>query len=76
LHIYFQRACYLSLNPLKEESMEGEKSQYTLPDGSSIEVIILKIPIHITRWKFYRGNSYLKSQYTLPDGSSIEVIHI
>jgi hypothetical protein len=27
------------LNPLKEESMEGEKSQYTLPDGSSIEVI-------------------------------------
>jgi hypothetical protein len=33
-----------------------------------------KIPIHITRWKFYRGNSYLKSQYTLPDGSSIEVI--
>ncbi|CAC5421992.1 alpha-centractin [Mytilus californianus] len=33
-----QRACYLSLNPLKEESMEGEKSQYTLPDGSSIEL--------------------------------------
>lgn len=33
-----QRACYLSLNPLKEESMEGEKSQYTLPDGSFIEL--------------------------------------
>lgn len=33
-----QKACYLSLNPLKEESMEGEKSMYTLPDGSSIEL--------------------------------------
>ncbi|XP_033756370.1 alpha-centractin [Pecten maximus] len=33
-----ERACYLSINPLKEESMEAEKSQYTLPDGSSIEV--------------------------------------
>jgi len=40
----FQRACYLSLNPLKEESMESEKSQYTLPDGSSIEVIHIKNP--------------------------------
>lgn len=33
-----ERACYLSINPLKEESMEAEKSQYTLPDGSHIEV--------------------------------------
>jgi len=33
-----QRSCYLSINPLKEESMEAEKSHYTLPDGSVIEV--------------------------------------
>lgn len=33
-----QRACYLSLNPLKEETVEGEKSQYQLPDGSTIEL--------------------------------------
>lgn len=36
--IWLQRACYLSDNPLKEETVEGEKSQYTLPDGSVIEV--------------------------------------
>ena len=34
----FQKACYLSINPLKEESMETEKAQYMLPDGSTIEV--------------------------------------
>ncbi|KAL5022846.1 hypothetical protein ScPMuIL_002001 [Solemya velum] len=33
-----ERACYLSINPLKEESVETEKSQYTLPDGSTIEI--------------------------------------
>lgn len=33
-----ERACYLSDNPLKEETVEGEKSQYTLPDGSVIEI--------------------------------------
>ena len=36
--LQFQKACYLSINPLKEESMETEKAQYMLPDGSSIEV--------------------------------------
>lgn len=35
---FFQRACYLSINPQKEETMETEKSSYTLPDGSSLEV--------------------------------------
>lgn len=33
-----EKACYLSINPLKEESMETEKAQYMLPDGSSIEI--------------------------------------
>lgn len=33
-----EKACYLSINPLKEESMETEKAQYTLPDGSCIEI--------------------------------------
>ena len=43
LLLYFQKACYLSINPLKEESMETEKAQYILPDGSSIEVGIVVI---------------------------------
>ena len=38
--VLLQRACYLSINPLKEESMEAEKSQYTLPDGSTVEVCL------------------------------------
>ncbi len=34
-----ERACYLSANPLKEESIaEADKATYALPDGSSIEV--------------------------------------
>jgi len=36
-----ERACYLSINMLntqKEESMEVEKTQYTLPDGSSLKI--------------------------------------
>ncbi|XP_064602984.1 alpha-centractin [Liolophura sinensis] len=33
-----ERACYLSQNPLKEESMETEKAQYSLPDGSTLEL--------------------------------------
>lgn len=33
-----EKACYLSINPLKEESMETEKAQYMLPDGSYIEI--------------------------------------
>lgn len=33
-----ERACYLALNPQKEESMEGERVQYVLPDGSMLEV--------------------------------------
>ncbi|XP_075989574.1 actin-related protein 1 [Anticarsia gemmatalis] len=33
-----ERACYLSPNPLKEESLETERAQYTLPDGTQLEI--------------------------------------
>lgn len=33
-----QRACYLSLNLQKDETLETEKAQYILPDGSSLNV--------------------------------------
>ncbi|KAG7298508.1 Alpha-centractin [Plutella xylostella] len=33
-----ERACYLSPNPLKEEALETERAQYTLPDGQQIEI--------------------------------------
>nr|KAG5693832.1 hypothetical protein BaRGS_004440 [Batillaria attramentaria] len=33
-----ERTCYLSINPLKEESVDTEKVQYTLPDGNVVEI--------------------------------------
>lgn len=33
-----ERVCYLALNPHKEESLESERMQYVLPDGSLLEV--------------------------------------
>ena len=33
-----EKACYLASNPVKEETVELEKSQYLLPDGSTIEI--------------------------------------
>ena len=36
-----QRACYLSLNPQKDETLETEKAQYILPDGSSLNVSVI-----------------------------------
>ncbi|KAJ6653210.1 hypothetical protein lerEdw1_009996, partial [Lerista edwardsae] len=33
-----ERACYLSINPQKDEALETEKVQYTLPDGSALDV--------------------------------------
>lgn len=33
-----QRACYLSISAQKDETLETEKAQYYLPDGSTIEV--------------------------------------
>ncbi|XP_043323771.1 beta-centractin isoform X1 [Cervus canadensis] len=33
-----ERACYLSINPQKDEALETEKVQYTLPDGSTLNV--------------------------------------
>jgi centractin len=39
-----QRACYLSINPQKDETLETEKAQYYLPDGSTIEVAANPLP--------------------------------
>lgn len=36
-----EKACYLASNPQKEETVETEKYQYTLPDGSTLEVCFL-----------------------------------
>jgi len=33
-----EEVCYLALNPLKEEGMEGEKTRYMLPDGSPLDI--------------------------------------
>ncbi|KAK1166710.1 alpha-centractin [Acipenser oxyrinchus oxyrinchus] len=33
-----ERACFLSINPQKDEALDTEKVQYTLPDGSTIEI--------------------------------------
>uniref|UniRef100_A0A2A4K0Y7 Actin n=1 Tax=Heliothis virescens TaxID=7102 RepID=A0A2A4K0Y7_HELVI len=33
-----ERACYLSPNPLKEETLETERAHYTLPDGTGLEI--------------------------------------
>ncbi|XP_048208260.1 beta-centractin isoform X2 [Perognathus longimembris pacificus] len=33
-----ERACYLSINPQKDEALETEKVQYTLPDGGTLDV--------------------------------------
>ncbi|KAK6185795.1 hypothetical protein SNE40_007947 [Patella caerulea] len=33
-----EKMCYLALNPLKEESIDTDKAQYSLPDGSTILV--------------------------------------
>lgn len=34
-----ERACYLSSNPVKEDSAQAEKQTFVLPDGSVIDVI-------------------------------------
>jgi hypothetical protein len=38
-----EKACYLANNPQKEETVETEKYQYTLPDGSTLEVCFVLI---------------------------------
>lgn len=38
MFVTLQRACYLSLNPQKDETLETEKAQYVLPDGSTLNV--------------------------------------
>lgn len=39
-----EKCCYLANQPLKEETMDSEKFQFTLPDGSKLEV---KISVHL-----------------------------
>ncbi len=45
----FQRACYLSLNPQKDETLETEKAQYTLPDGSTLDVR-MRLLVYVSVW--------------------------
>jgi centractin len=33
-----QHACYVAVNPQKEETTEVERANYTLPDGTTIEI--------------------------------------
>lgn len=33
-----EKCCYLANQPLKEEALDSEKLQFTLPDGSKLEV--------------------------------------
>lgn len=33
-----EQVCYLALNPLKEEGLDGEKARYILPDGSPLDI--------------------------------------
>ncbi len=47
----FQRACYLSLNPQKDETLETEKAQYTLPDGSTLDVR-MRLLIYVSVWEY------------------------
>lgn len=42
-----ERACYLASNPQKEETIETEKFQYILPDGSYLEVIIYIVSLKL-----------------------------
>ena len=42
-----EKACYLASNPQKEETVETEKYQYLLPDGSTLEVCIFMIQYKI-----------------------------
>ena len=58
---FLQRTCFLSINPLKEESVDTEKVQYTLPDGNTVEVSAVNArwnvdwdnPVHSTSWKYW-----------------------
>lgn len=38
-----EKACYLAASPLKEEALDAERLQYTLPDGNVLEVNISQI---------------------------------
>lgn len=34
-----EKACYLAASPMKEEALDAERLQYTLPDGNVLEVL-------------------------------------
>ena len=38
IYLFSQHACYVAVNPQKEESSEVERASYTLPDGTSIDI--------------------------------------
>lgn len=48
-----QRACYLSLNPQKDETLETEKAQYVLPDGSTLNVSLTDFKVFWTDAKYF-----------------------
>ena len=55
-----QRACYLSLNPQKDETLETEKAQYILPDGSSLNVSVISWRGLLKWMHIYKSNSPLQ----------------
>ena len=62
---FLQRTCYLSINPLKEESVDTEKVQYTLPDGNIVEVNFVS-----ARWNVDKE----KSKCTLPSRNIVLIM--
>lgn len=43
-----EKACYLSCNPQKEESIDTENIMYTLPDGNTFDVTFEKIDLFLS----------------------------
>lgn len=62
-----EKACYLAINPQKEETgaTEAETTQYTLPDGSTLDVIDLNIQLFDWLLKFGRESTSYYSIYRL-----------
>lgn len=52
-----EKACYLANNPQKEETVETEKYQYILPDGSTLEVSIYYSKVTYTAI-IYKGKEH------------------
>ena len=57
------------MNPQKDESMKTEKTQYKLPDGSTLEVfayLFAALVCHITVSVLYAVHTYLFLIQNLP----------